>query len=179
MNRLALRMLYKIFARLGRLERKMVDLDTAVNDTLELLGGLPDQMKQAISAAVTAANLGDIAQLQAALQHQQNVADQLEQGVAAFKAAFNADTAPVTTEPITIPPSGAPMPGPVVVTDSTGTPVNGAPTSEQSLAGSQPGDNGHPDTPVVDVNGVPTSGPGVNSDQLTAAPALTEPGTVF
>lgn len=172
--------LHKIFSRLGRLDRKMADLDQAVQDTITLLQGLPDIMKQAISAAVTAANLGDNAALQAALQHQQNVADQLEQGISAFNTAFN--PSPVDTSspsPVISIPTGAPAPSPIVVTDSTGSPVNGAVTTDQALAGSQPGDIGHPDTSVADSGGVPTSGPGINSDQLTAAPALTEPGTVF
>lgn len=164
--------LYKIFARLGRMDRKMADLDTAVNDVITLLEGLPDQMKQAISSAVTAANAGDAAQLQASLQHQQNVADQLEQGVAAFKAAFNADTTPVVAEPIAIPPAGAPAPDPIVVTDSTGAPVNGALTPQQAVG------NGNPiPDPVGQTNGTE---PGViNSDTLTPTPAVGESGTVF
>lgn len=173
--------LHKIFARLGRLDRKMADLDQAVQDTITLLQGLPNIMKQAISAAVTAANAGDAAQLQAALQHQQNVADQLEQGIAAFNAAFN-PAPPASDAPspvISIPPANAPAPSPIVVTDSSGAPVNGALTPDQAISGSQPGDIGHPDTPVVDVNGVPTSGPGVNVDTLTGTPAVGEPGTVF
>ena len=85
----------------------MADLDQALQDVLNEIGQLPGLITQAVQAAVTAANGGDAAQLQAALQHQQNVADSLEQGVAAIQAAFNVP-APAPAAPISIPPAGAP-----------------------------------------------------------------------
>jgi protein-disulfide isomerase len=132
MDRLVTRLLCKILQETRRNGKKMADLDQALQDVLNEIGQLPGLITQAVQAAVTAANGGDAAQLQAALQHQQNVADSLEQGVAAIQAAFNVP-APAPAAPISIPPAGAPAPNPVVVTDSSGTPVNGPLTPDPTI----------------------------------------------
>lgn len=152
--------LYFILKQLERLDRKMSTLDEADADILAAIGQLPALLAQAVANAVAAANNGDAAALQAALQHQQNVADSLEQGVADLHAAFDAPAPDPTQAPVISNPTGAPPPQdisgnpePIVVTDSNGNsvaPVPASPETTSAATANVPAQDIPSDTPIGD-----------------------------
>ena len=110
--------LMHILYKLARLDRKMATLDQASQDMLSAITALPALITQAVNDAVAAANSGNSAALQAALQDQQSVADALEKGVTDLNAAVAAADpgAPVVTPTVVTPPV---VPAPAVTTPVT------------------------------------------------------------